>query len=189
MACRSIKSLADLTPDPRNTRVHNERNVGMIEDALHEVGAARSIVIDEDGVILAGNATAEAAGNAGIGRVMVVDADGETLVAVRRKGLTDAQKARLGAWDNRTAELATGWDAEMMAALMEEGVNFDGMFTDKEIGKLLDQPTEDPESDGLGISTVPEQFMIMIECETEDIQASLLDELSGKGLKVRALVS
>ena len=65
---RRVTSLADLTPDPRNARTHTPRNVGMIVDALHEVGAARSIVIDEDGVILAGNATAEAAAEAGMYR-------------------------------------------------------------------------------------------------------------------------
>lgn len=50
-----ITHLGDLRPDPRNARKHNPRNIGMIEAALHEVGAARSIVIDEEGTILAGN--------------------------------------------------------------------------------------------------------------------------------------
>ena len=63
-----IETLADLKPDPRNARRHNPRNVGMLEKALNEVGAARSIVIDEQGVVLAGNATIEAAGRAGIER-------------------------------------------------------------------------------------------------------------------------
>jgi hypothetical protein len=50
-----------LTPDPANARSHTECGVGRIEEALHEVGAARSIVIDEAGVVLAGNAIVEAA--------------------------------------------------------------------------------------------------------------------------------
>lgn len=37
----------------------------MVVDALHKVGAARSIVIDENNVILAGNGVTEAAGEAG----------------------------------------------------------------------------------------------------------------------------
>ena len=41
-------SISDLKPDKKNRRKHNQRNIGMIVDALHEVGAARSIVIDED---------------------------------------------------------------------------------------------------------------------------------------------
>src|SRR3712207_7680692 len=38
---------------------HSDRNVELIVDSLHEVGAARSVVIDEGGVVLAGNATVE----------------------------------------------------------------------------------------------------------------------------------
>ena len=69
-------TIADLSPDPANARKHSPRNVGMIEDALHEVGAARSIVIDENNMVLAGNATIEAAASAGIEKVLVVETDG-----------------------------------------------------------------------------------------------------------------
>jgi hypothetical protein len=131
-----ITHIGDLTPDPANARKHNPRNVGMIEDALGEVGAARSIVIDEDGVILAGNATIEAAAQAGIERVQVVEADGETIVAVRRSGLTDEQKKRLALFDNRTAELAE-WDTDQLLADIDAGFDFDGLFYEDEIDRLL----------------------------------------------------
>jgi len=131
-----IETLADLTPDPRNARRHNPRNVGMLEKALGEVGAARSIVIDEHGVVLAGNATIEAAARAGIEKVQVVDADGETIIAVRRTGLTAAQKTRLALYDNRTAELAD-WDADVIADLMaNERAMLDGLFEKDELAKI-----------------------------------------------------
>ena len=140
-----IETLADLTPDPRNARRHNPRNVGMLEKALGEVGAARSIVIDEHGVVLAGNATIEAAGRAGIERVQVVDADGETIIAVRRTGLTAKQKTRLALYDNRTAELAD-WDADVIADLLAtERELLDGLFADDELAELLDD-LGDPET-------------------------------------------
>jgi hypothetical protein len=66
----------------------------MVVDALQEVGAVRSIVIDERGVVLAGNATIKAAGQAGLGCVKVVDADGSEIIAVRRTNLTESQKKR-----------------------------------------------------------------------------------------------
>jgi len=134
---RPIRHLGDLTPDPANARRHTPRNVGTIVDALHEVGAARSIVIDEDGTILAGNATAEAAAEAGIERVQVVDADGATLIAVRRTGLTPAQKQRLALFDNRAAELAE-WDAERLSAfLAEDAAALEGLFHREEVEALL----------------------------------------------------
>jgi DNA modification methylase len=133
--------LDDLKPDPDNARAHNPRNVGMIESALNEVGAARSIVVDEDGVILAGNATVEAAAAAGIERVVFVDADGETIVAVRRRNLTPEQKRRLALYDNRTAELAT-WDLDAILGL-STGDALDGLFSSDEIDDLLSGYRED----------------------------------------------
>lgn len=132
---KPIASLADLTPDPRNARRHNPRNVGMIEQALHTVGAARSIVIDEGGVVLAGNATIEAAAQAGIERVRVVEADGNELIAVQRRGLTDEQKAQLALYDNRAAELAD-WDPAVLAELAE-AVDLSGLFGDDELAAIL----------------------------------------------------
>ena len=85
--------LGDLKPDPQNAREHTSRNVAMVVDALQEVGAARSIVIDEKGVVLAGNATIKAAGQAGLARVKVVDADGSEIIAVRRTGLTSGRRS------------------------------------------------------------------------------------------------
>ena len=129
--------LRDLTPDPRNARKHTPRNVGTIVDALNEIGAARSIVIDENNVVLAGNATIEAAAQAGIEKVLVVEADGNTIIAVRRTGLTADQKTRLALFDNRAAELAEGWDADVLAELLTEGFNFDGLFYPNELEELL----------------------------------------------------
>ena len=132
-----LTHIKDLTPDPQNARKHSPRNVGTITDALREVGAARSIVIDEDGVILAGNATAEAAAEAGFTKVQIVDADGQTIIAVRRSGLTPNQKSRLALFDNRAAELADGWDVDVLKALQEDGVDLSNLWHDDELAELL----------------------------------------------------
>ena len=131
-------SITSLKPDPRNARRHSSRNVDLIVDALREVGAARSVVVDEQGTILAGNATVEAAARAGIERLKVVEADGTELVAVRRTNLTAAQKRRLALYDNRTAELAE-WDAEALAALAED-TDLSRLWTEDELAILLDRP-------------------------------------------------
>ena len=79
--------IRDLVPDPKNRRKHNPRNLGMVVDALHKVGAARSIVIDEDNVILAGNGVTEAAAEAGITKVRVIACGGNVLIAGNGHGL------------------------------------------------------------------------------------------------------
>lgn len=113
----------------------------MIVKALDEVGFARSIVIDEDGQILAGNATYEAACEKQIERVIVVEATGNEVIAVRRSGLSDAQKVRLALLDNRAAE-ESSWDTDVLAALDPELL--DGLFYESELAELsLPTPDED----------------------------------------------
>jgi len=135
----------------------------MIENALREVGAARSIVIDENDTVLAGNATIEAAAQAGIEKVQVVDADGETIVAVRRRGLTPEQKARLALYDNRTAELAE-WDEQAVARLLAEmppAVN--GLWSAEELQALLDAAATaegDAVSPDEARQTLAERFLV-----------------------------
>ena len=163
---KSISHLKDLTPDPRNARRHTPRNVGMIEKALHEVGAARSIVVDEDGVILAGNATIEAAAAAGIEKVQIVDADGETIIAVRRSGLTPEQKKKLALYDNRTAELAE-WDADMLGAVAKE-VDLSSLFTEGEVASLVLLEKESmlrPVSDERKLGDPAKQIRPVLYCE------------------------
>jgi DNA modification methylase len=133
---KAIRHIKDLVPDPANRRAHNPRNIGMVVDALHQVGAARSIVIDEDNVILAGNGVTEAAAEAGITKLRVIDAAGDELIAVRRSGLSAAQKRALAIYDNRTGELAT-WNFEQLAADTNAGLSLQPFWTPAEEAALL----------------------------------------------------
>lgn len=128
--------LRDLTPDPDNRRKHNPRNVGMIVDSIHQAGAGRSIVIDEDGVILCGNATVDAAAEAGIEKVSIIEASGHELIAVRRRGLSAEQKRALALADNRAADLAT-WNLDQLRADAEAGLDLASFFAPAELTDLL----------------------------------------------------
>lgn len=129
--------IGELTADPKNRRKRTARNVGMIVDALQKVGASRSIVIDEHGEVLAGNGVVEAAAEAGITKLRVVDADGETIIAVRRTGLTPKQKRDLAIYDNRAGELAE-WDVAQLRQDRENGEDLSAFFFDDELSALLD---------------------------------------------------
>lgn len=131
-----LTHIRDLIPDPRNARLHNPRNVGLISDSLREVGAARSIVIDDLNTVLAGNGVLEAASEAGITKVQVVDADGETIIAVRRSGLTDAQKVRLALFDNRAGDLST-WSPEVLKQLKADGADLSNLWGADELAELF----------------------------------------------------
>lgn len=182
---RCPASLQDLVPDAQNARKHGDRNLRAIVSSLQDFGAARSIVIDEKGVILAGNATVEAAVTAGLTKLQVVDVAGDTVVAVRRRGLTASQKARLAVADNRTAELADGWDANVLAELRETGVSFDELFTDQELAKLFAVQKAAKTDAQLGAL----EYRIIVDCRDDAHQTELLQQFEEGGLTCRALIS
>jgi DNA modification methylase len=130
-------ALTDLLPDPRNARTHSDRNIALIADALRDVGAGRSIVVDETGTVLAGNATITAAQQAGLSHVRVIEANGTELIAVRRTGLTQEQKQRLALYDNRAAELAA-WDTDVLASLADD-LDLGALWNGDELAALLGQ--------------------------------------------------
>jgi hypothetical protein len=159
-------TLEALLQDPKNARRRTQRSTGMIERSLREFGAARSLVVDENGVILAGNGTAEAAASIGIEKVLVIPADGRTLVAVQRTDLSPEQKAEYGVADNRSSDLSE-FSGAALNALLEDHAELDlsPWFTDDEFKALVapldppPPPEEDPTT-GQGLSvqlTFPDQ--------------------------------
>jgi hypothetical protein len=138
---RSSLTLDDLKPDPANRRLHTRRNLAMLTEGLRRVKPARSIVIDDEDTILAGNGVAEAARQVGITKVRVVDSDGDELIAVRRRGLSTEEKRLLAMYDNRPAELSA-WDADQIGADMAAGLPLKPFFTEKELGRLVKTPAE-----------------------------------------------
>jgi site-specific DNA-methyltransferase (adenine-specific) len=114
-----MASISDLRSDHKNARKRTDRSATLIEESLKRYGAARSVVIDEDNRILAGNGTVDAAKRAGISKVRVIETDGDEIIAVKRTGLTEDQKIGLALADNRTSDLSE-WDKEMLHQLSEE---------------------------------------------------------------------
>lgn len=108
----------------------------MITDAFRQVGAGRSIVIDEKNVILAGNAATKGAAEAGITKVRVIDTEGDEIIAVRRRNLSPEQKRALAIYDNRTAELAE-WNDEQLRKDEDAGLTFQPFWTPEELARLL----------------------------------------------------
>lgn len=145
-----LVALSEVKPDATNPRRRTERSASLIENSLSEFGAARSIVIDEAGTVLAGNGTLEAAASIGIDRVLVVPADGNTLVAVQRTDLDERQKRRYSIADNRASDLSE-WDAAILANLQEEDpdLHLDSFWTEAELDHLMeDLHQEEEENDG-----------------------------------------
>jgi len=114
-----MTSIKDLKSDHKNARKRTDRSAKLIAESLQRYGAARSIVIDEENRILAGNGTIEGAKAAGIKNVRVIETDGTEIIAVKRTGLTEDEKIGLALADNRTSDLSD-WDRDMLQQLSEE---------------------------------------------------------------------
>ena len=105
MSEKELKTIDDLTPDAGNFNRHTEFGQKLLEDSLRKFGAGRSVLVDENGNIIAGNGVVETAASIGLDKIKVVETDGTELVVVRRKDLKlDSPEGReLALADNMTA--------------------------------------------------------------------------------------
>jgi len=149
-----VASINDLKSDHKNARRRTDRSSDLIKESLQRYGAARSIVIDEDNRILAGNGTIDGAKAAGIRRVRIIESEGDEVIAVRRSGLSEEQKVGLALADNRTADLSE-WDLEMLHRLSEEH-ELDPWFNQDDLDELLNVVEVDPVEGNTDPDAVPD---------------------------------
>ena len=149
-----MSSIKDLKSDHKNARRRTDRSASLIAESLKRYGAARSIVIDEDGRILAGNGTVEGAKKAGIDKLRIIEAEGDELIAVRRAGLTEDQKVGLALADNRSSDLSE-WDHGMLRQLSEEHDLTPWFEDDELLAEVLD--TVEGNTDPDDVPEAPEE--------------------------------
>ena len=149
-----MTSITSLKSDHKNARRRTDRSSNLIKESLQRYGAARSIVIDEDNRILAGNGTIDGAKAAGIKNVRIIETDGDEIIAVKRTGLSEEQKVGLALADNRTADLSE-WDQEMLHQLSEEH-DISPWFDQDDLNEILNVTELDPEEGNTDPDDVPE---------------------------------
>jgi ParB family transcriptional regulator, chromosome partitioning protein len=92
-----------LVPYARNSRTHSDEQVQQIMGSIKEFGFTNPILIDSDGVIIAGHGRTMAAQRLGMKEVP----------CLRLSHLTEAQKRAYVIADNKLA-LNSGWDTELL---------------------------------------------------------------------------
>jgi hypothetical protein len=143
---KKIEKLKDLTPDPRNANLGTEEGLRLIEDSFRQNGAGRSILVDRNGVTIAGAKSLGVAADIGL-EIEVVHSDGKKLIVVQRDDLDlekDPEARRLAYMDNRASEKSLNWDAGRIAEDAAAGFDFSGIFPDWELEKYTNGPTVDP---------------------------------------------
>lgn len=153
-----MTSINDLQNDHKNARKRTDRSSKLIKESLQKFGAARSIVIDENNRILAGNGTIAGAKAAGIKNLKVIETDGNEIIAVKRTGLSEDEKVGLALADNRTSDLSE-WDINMLEELSQEH-DLEPWFDNDDLKELLGE-TEVLPAEGLtdpdDVPEVPEE--------------------------------
>ena len=129
--------------DRHNANKGSVRGRGQIEASLREFGFADAGTLDKNNTIIGGNKRTEVAGEIGMDEAIIVDVDGTKPVFIRRKDLdlnsTEDDRARRLAYAlNRSQEVSLTWDAEVLLADLQSGVDLSGMFNSEELDALLD---------------------------------------------------
>lgn len=126
------KKLTEIHPYPGNPR-KNDNAVESVAESIRQCGYVAPIIVDENGVILAGHTRYKALQRLGRSEAEVIVKD----------GLTEEQKKKYRLLDNKTNELAS-WDFELLAQELE-GLDFGDL--DLDWGIELEGPKEVQEDD------------------------------------------
>jgi len=110
--------VTDLIPDDKNFNKGSEFGQGLIEKSFEKFGAGRSILIDKNNKIIAGNKSTENYGALGGQDVIVVESDGKQLIAVKRTDidLDTPQGREMALADNATAKANIVWAEDVIAS-------------------------------------------------------------------------
>lgn len=187
-----VVDIDDLIQDDHNFNKGTEEGAELIGRSFKEHGAGRSVFIDKNNRLVGGNKAQKGFKGAGYRKVVIIDSDPDTLVAVRRKDVDlDTREGReMALLDNLTTERNLQWDPDELAAVETEVPDFDAAEygweppTIEENGEKTERTFDDPNdiSDKIEVG-----YKVEIDCEDENQQEQLFNELKERGLKCRIL--
>jgi hypothetical protein len=121
-----------LIADDKNFNKGSENGAEMIRKSFQKFGAGRSILLDKNNRIIAGNKSVE---YSGIEDVLIVESDGTQLIAVKRTDidLDSPQGREMALADNASAKANIVFDAELIEAELGEAVCVEWGIAQKEI--------------------------------------------------------
>lgn len=133
-----------LKPYARNARLHSEAQIAQLVASFDEFGFVSPVLVDEDGVLIAGHGRHAAALRLGLPEIPVMVA----------RGWPEAKKRRFRLLDNKVAENST-WDADLvgleLGELRDEGEDILGLgFDQAELDGLLSLGLEPEREEGEG---------------------------------------
>ena len=121
-----VVDIDDLIQDDHNFNKGTEEGAELIGRSFKEHGAGRSVFIDKNNRLVGGNKAQKGFKGAGYRKVVIIDSDPDTLVAVRRKDVDlDTREGReMALLDNLTTERNLQWDPDELKAIETEVPDF-----------------------------------------------------------------
>ena len=169
-----LKKLTEIKPYEKNPR-KNDAAVKYVAASIEKFGFKQPIVIDRDGIIVAGHTRYKAAKKLNLKSVPCIVAD----------DLTDEEIKAYRLADNKVAEKAE-WDYDLLPEELNGINDFDMLeFGFDELVEEDEEPKPVQRDDLSG--QVGEMFQIVIDCESEAEQEQLYYRLMEEGLKCRTL--
>lgn len=122
-----VIDIEQLKQDDHNFNKGTAAGKKLMEKSFAQFGAGRSILVDKENRIIAGNKSQLAAMGAGIKKVRVIETTGDELIAVKRTDIElDSLKGReLARADNLTTQVNLSWDRAELAAVAEDVAGFE----------------------------------------------------------------
>ena len=109
-----LVAVARLKPYGANARTHSKKQIRQIANSIQRFGFTNPVLIDDEGMIVAGHGRVAAA------KLLKLTA----VPALRLSHLSDAEKSAYILADNRLAEKA-GWDKELLAIELQGLIELD----------------------------------------------------------------
>ncbi len=168
-------AISKLKPWGNNPR-KNDAAVGRVAESIRKFGFANPILARKENFeIISGHTRLAAAKLLGLKEV-----------PVRLLDLNEHDAHLLALADNKLGEIAE-WDDDLLGALLKDmsigEASFAGWDPD-ELGKFVSLESDLAPSEEM----LDEKFMIVIECQSEEEQVTLLERFQDEGLKCRALI-
>jgi DNA modification methylase len=153
--------MEEIKYDPKNFRIHNDRNKGIIRKSLEECGAGRSVLMDKENYLIAGNGVYEEAQALGI-PVRVVETDGKELVVIKRTDLAleDNRRKLLALADNHASDTSE-FDMDLVIENFSDDLLKDWEFSLEDIDLSDELPVSTTKPNNLAERFIIPPFSIL----------------------------
>ena len=156
-----LVAIDTVRPLDRNPRRHPEKQLAELVKSIEQFGQYRPLVVDEDGLILAGNGLHTALKRAGVAKVSVY----------RMKGLSEGQKQKLILADNKTGDLSND-DFDVIEAMVRELDDYEVPGFDPDVLRGIIAEAEDVLADADDYGRLDDRELDALRASQDDIAAA-----------------